>query len=109
MADLTSKEFWDFSWHEIGYYDLPAMIDYVLNSTGQNQLRYIGFSQGTTTFYVMTSLKPTYNNKIKVMFALAPVAYFANVKSPLLQELASILNSLTVINIEIINFIVLTQ
>lgn len=38
-------EFWDFSWHHIGIYDLPAMIDYVLEQTGQENLFYVGHSQ----------------------------------------------------------------
>lgn len=33
------------SWNEIGYYDLPAMIDYVLDFTGEGQLSYVGHSQ----------------------------------------------------------------
>lgn len=36
------EHFWRFSWHEIGVIDLPAMLDYVLNTTRQQQLFYIG-------------------------------------------------------------------
>ncbi|XP_011702600.1 PREDICTED: lipase 3-like [Wasmannia auropunctata] len=72
---IQSAEFWDFSWHEMGMHDLPAMIDYILYQTGQEQLFYVGFSQGTTQFWVLMSLKPEYNKKIKLMSALAPVAY----------------------------------
>ncbi|XP_011265903.2 lipase 3 [Camponotus floridanus] len=75
---LESRQFWDFSWHEMGIYDLPAMIDYILNQTGEKQLFYIGFSQGTTQFWVLASLKPEYNRKIKLMLALAPVAYMGH-------------------------------
>ncbi|XP_017475568.1 PREDICTED: lipase 1 [Rhagoletis zephyria] len=80
----TDKSFWQFSWHEIGYYDLPAMIDYVLKQTGFAKLAYFGHSQGTTTFFVMTSTRPDYNEKITVMSALAPVSYMANLQAPLL-------------------------
>lgn len=76
---LESAQFWDFSWHEMGIYDLPAMIDYILYKTGQKQLFYIGFSQGTTQFWVLMSLKPEYNRKIKLMSALAPVAYTGHI------------------------------
>lgn len=68
-----------FSWHEMGMYDLPAMIDYILYQTGQQQLFYIGFSQGTTQFWVLMSLRPEYNKKIKLMSALAPVAYTGHI------------------------------
>lgn len=82
------KRFWAFSWDEIGYYDLPAMIDYVLKKTGRTSLNYIGYSQGTTSFFVMTSLRPEYNKKIKSMHALAPVAFMSNVINPFLRVLA---------------------
>lgn len=38
-------EFWDFTFHEMGKYDLPANIDYILSKTGYDQLHYIGHSQ----------------------------------------------------------------
>ncbi|PSN34873.1 Lipase 3 [Blattella germanica] len=45
------KEFWQFSWHEMGVYDVPAMIDYILKETEEEKLHYIGYSMGTTMFY----------------------------------------------------------
>ena len=41
-------EFWDFSFQELGKYDQPAVIDYILKTTGVPNLTYIGHSQGTT-------------------------------------------------------------
>ncbi|XP_032664161.1 lipase 3-like [Odontomachus brunneus] len=82
---VKDSEFWNFSWHEIGYYDIPALIDYILNKTGHTKLYYIGYSQGTTAFYVMGSERPEYNDKVKSMISLAPIAYLANQKSPLLK------------------------
>ncbi|EFN80677.1 lipase 3 [Harpegnathos saltator] len=86
---VQSAKFWDFSWHEIGIYDTPAMIDYILDYTGQKQLFYIGFSQGTTQFWVLMSLRPEYNEKIKLMSALAPVAYMGHING-LLKSLSYI-------------------
>ncbi|KAG0712969.1 Lipase 1 [Chionoecetes opilio] len=57
------KEFWQFSWHEMGIYDLPAVTDHVLNATGASQLHYLGFSMGTTVFWVMLSHRPHYAAK----------------------------------------------
>lgn len=62
------------SFHEMGYYDLPAMIDYTLGMTDQNALTYIGHSMGTTISYVLLSTRPNYNKKIKLAISLAPVA-----------------------------------
>ncbi|XP_049837009.1 lipase 3-like [Schistocerca gregaria] len=86
--------FWQFSWHEMGDYDLPAMIDYVLAETGQSDIFYAGHSQGTTSFYVMASLHPEYNEKIRVMFSLAPVAYMNHMTSPLLQFISLFVDQL---------------
>ncbi|XP_073941424.1 lipase 3-like [Choristoneura fumiferana] len=93
----TSSSFWKFSWHEIGYYDLPAMIDYVIKNTKVSKLQYVGFSQGTTAFWVMASTRPEYNDKISAMQALAPIAYVGNIKSPLIKAIAPFTNSLEVV------------
>ncbi|XP_045511169.1 lipase 3-like [Colias croceus] len=90
----TSSEFWKFSWHEIGHYDVPAMIDYVIKETGVQKIQYIGFSQGTTAFWVMTSTRPEYNDKFLAMHAMAPIAYVGNIRSPVIRAVAPFTNSL---------------
>jgi lysosomal acid lipase/cholesteryl ester hydrolase len=67
----------------MGVYDLPAAIDYVLEETSQPDLYYIGHSMGTSMFFVLTSTLPEYNAKVRLMTALAPIAYMAFVKSPI--------------------------
>ncbi|GAB0100094.1 Lipase [Sergentomyia squamirostris] len=83
-----NRDFWFFSWHEIGIYDIPTMIDYILEITKQKKLFYIGHSQGATSFWVMLSEKPEYNSKIILMQAFAPVAFMANPRSPVVQGFA---------------------
>ena len=78
------------SWHEMGTKDLPRVIDYILQTTGADQIFYVGHSQGTTMFYVLCSELPEYNSKIRAMFSLAPIAFLENVRSPLLQMTATI-------------------
>ncbi|XP_065225607.1 gastric triacylglycerol lipase-like [Planococcus citri] len=75
------KEFWDFSFHEMGFYDLPAAIDHILEMTGEEQVIYIGHSLGTTVFYVMASTLPEYNKKIKFQISLAPVTAITHTTS----------------------------
>lgn len=82
------RRFWDFSWHEIALYDLPAMIDYVIATTGQPRIQYAGHSQGTTTFFILMSLRPEYNDKIRSGHMLAPVAYMGNLRSPFVRAMA---------------------
>ncbi|KAG8230454.1 hypothetical protein J437_LFUL009942 [Ladona fulva] len=81
--DPDKAKFWEFSFDEMGYYDLPAEIDHVLAHTGQQKLFYAGHSMGTTMFYAMASRRPEYNGKIKAMFSLAPVAFMGRLKSPI--------------------------
>ncbi|XP_047990367.1 lipase 1-like [Leguminivora glycinivorella] len=92
--DARNRAFWQFTWEEIGLYDLPAMIDYVLNATGSKNLYYVGHSQGTTSFLVMNSMKPEYNEKIKMMFSLSPVAWMRNMRSPFVRKVSTYLNFL---------------
>lgn len=70
-----SNEFWNFSWHEIGVYDLPAMIDYMLEVSGSPNAFFAGHSQGTTALLVMLSTRPEYNQKIIQAHLMAPSAY----------------------------------
>ncbi|XP_031348640.1 lipase 3-like, partial [Photinus pyralis] len=77
------KLFFDFSFQEVGLYDITANIDYILNATNFKQLFYIGISQGTTDFFLMAAAKPEYNEKVTLAIALAPVAYCSNVQHPL--------------------------
>lgn len=93
-ADM--KEYWDFSWHEIGIYDIPTMIDFVLKTTRFEKIHYVGYSQGTTAFFVMTSLMPKYNDKIIKLHALAPAAYMTHLSNPVFRYLAAHLSTVTV-------------
>ncbi|XP_030370480.1 lipase 3 [Scaptodrosophila lebanonensis] len=85
------QAFWNFSWNEIGIYDVPAMIDYVLGVTGEKQMHYVGHSQGTTVYLVMMSEKPSYNDKVKSAHLLGPAAYMGNMKSPMTRAFAPIM------------------
>lgn len=69
--DPDDPKFWKFSWHEIGYYDLSAMIDVVLAETGQKQLTYVAHSQGGSAVFVLLSERPEYNEKISSVHTMA--------------------------------------
>ncbi|XP_050093880.1 lipase 1-like [Anopheles aquasalis] len=82
------REFWDFSFDEIGRYDLPAMVDHVLTETGHSKLHYVGHSQGTTIFFVLNAERPEYNRKFELMQALAPAVFMENLRNSPLRFLA---------------------
>ena len=70
----------------MGYYDIPATIDYIMAITGE-KLYYIGHSMGTTMLFVMTSTRPEYNAKFRIAFALAPVAFLWKPRHQLLKAI----------------------
>ncbi|XP_060666321.1 lipase 1-like [Drosophila nasuta] len=93
-----NREFWDFSFHENGFYDIPAVIDYILQRSEEHtQVHYIGHSQGTTAAFVMGAERPEYMKKIKLLQALAPVAYFRNLRTPITDFLK--IHAPTIINL----------
>ncbi|KAF6216989.1 hypothetical protein GE061_001340 [Apolygus lucorum] len=67
------KDFWNFSFVEMGELDFPAVIDFVLEKTKQPNLYYIGYSLGTTVALIGLSQKPEYNAKIKEAILVAPI------------------------------------
>jgi len=75
--------FWDFTWDEMAKFDLPAMIEYVLETTGEQELFYAGHSMGTTAFMAMHHYRPDIGEKIRLANLLAPVAGEANMGGPL--------------------------
>ncbi|XP_016972366.1 lipase 3 [Drosophila rhopaloa] len=77
------QPFWNFEWHDIGIYDLPAMMDFVLYRTGADQLTYVGHSQGTTSYFVLNSMIPRFKSRIRSAHLLAPVAWMEHMESPL--------------------------
>lgn len=74
--------------NEVGIYDIPANIDYVLGVAKKDQLVYVGHSQGTTDLFICLSEMPEYNEKVKLMVAMAPVSYMKHCPSLILQVLA---------------------
>uniref|UniRef100_A0A8C3BYH1 Partial AB-hydrolase lipase domain-containing protein n=1 Tax=Cairina moschata TaxID=8855 RepID=A0A8C3BYH1_CAIMO len=79
------KEFWQFSFHEIGIYDLPAELDFIMNKTGQKDVYYVGHSEGSTAGFVAFSTYPELAQRVKVFFALGPVATITYATSPFVK------------------------
>ncbi|KAK2876606.1 hypothetical protein Q8A67_020702 [Cirrhinus molitorella] len=81
--DPKQKEYWQFSHDELAKKDLPAVINFITKTTGQEQIFYVGHSQGTTIAFIAFSTMPELASKIKMFFALAPVATVGMTKSPM--------------------------
>ena len=72
--------FLHYSFDEHIKYDLPAMLNYALEVSGQDQLSYVGHSQGTAMGFGGFSSMPELAAKVKLFVALAPVANVSYVK-----------------------------
>jgi len=82
-----SFEFWDFSFHEMGTYDLPAFLEHITKiNKWSEKVIYIGHSQGTAQlFSALTHSLDYFQKKIKLFIALGPVARVYNMTSHLLH------------------------
>lgn len=69
---LNSEEFWDFSLDEFALYDIPDLINYILEETKHEKLTYIGFSQGTAQAFASVSINPDLNEKLEKIIAISP-------------------------------------
>jgi len=93
--DKNERKYWDFSWAEMGLYDLPAMFDKVTDVTGVEKLSYIGHSQGTTQmFYALAETQEYIASKVNVFVAFAPITKIANTDSEALQWASVFYNEL---------------
>ena len=74
----------------MGIYDVPAMIDHIIEQTKQEKIFMVTHSQGGSAFFVMASERPEYQEKIIAVFALAPAVFISRTKSSLLQVLGDV-------------------
>ena len=81
-------DFWDFSFHDMAMYDLPAAFSYITRVTNR-KIHYIGHSQGTLIMFIALSqqLKIVSDNLLS-FHAYGPVAYLKHQKSAFLGNLA---------------------
>lgn len=85
------------SFDEMAKYDLPSTIDYILQKTGEEQLVYIGHSQGSEIGFGAFSTDKNLAKKIKLFIALAPITVIGHIMIRPLRYLAEIITSIEVI------------
>jgi len=83
------KKFWDFSFHELGVYDQPALWNFVMKHTGVSKVSYICHSQGFTQMYISMMAYPEFYRKhMKCCIGMAPVTTMDYLSSTLVKTLA---------------------
>ncbi|KAF1543709.1 Lysosomal acid lipase/cholesteryl ester hydrolase, partial [Eudyptes schlegeli] len=81
----SQKAFWQFSFDEMGKYDIPAELYFIMNKTGQKDVYYVGHSEGTTTGFIAFSTYPELAKRVKMFCALGPVTTCSRAASPLIK------------------------
>ncbi|KAL1513435.1 hypothetical protein ABEB36_002846 [Hypothenemus hampei] len=76
--------YWDFSFDEIGLYDLSASIDVVINKTGHNKIFSVCHSMGCSSVHALLAERPEYNKKLKININYAPMVVFKEFDYPLM-------------------------
>ncbi|NXI28424.1 LIPM Lipase, partial [Sterrhoptilus dennistouni] len=83
----SQKEFWQFSFDEMGKYDIPAELNFIMNKTGQTNVYYIGHSEGSAAGFIAFYTYPELAKQVKAFFALGPVTVCPHATSPLIKIL----------------------
>ncbi|XP_044276010.1 lysosomal acid lipase/cholesteryl ester hydrolase-like [Varanus komodoensis] len=85
---IDQQEFWNFTFHEMGIYDIPAAINFILQKTQQDGLYYLGHSQGGAIGFIAFSELPQLTEKVKLFMSLAPAYTLAGLKGPMKMVLS---------------------
>ncbi|KAL6067301.1 Hydrolase, alpha/beta fold domain containing protein [Balamuthia mandrillaris] len=86
---VDQDAFWQFNRDHL-VEDAAASIDYILETTKQKHLTYIGHSQGTNIAFALLTSRPSFRSKLNLFVALAPAVYVQNHKSKMLSYLSGI-------------------
>jgi len=99
------REYWNYWQADLGLKDVPTFIDHILDTTGLDNLSYIGHSQGTTQMFLAASMNPEYfTEKVNLYIALAPVASTANLAIPEIRIAAHSVNAIVDIMVDELHF-----
>ena len=89
ILSSTDEKFWDYSLDEFAMFDIPNTIDYILQITKQQDLTYIGFSQGSAQCLAALSLNHELNQKINLFIGLSPAMIPHGLNNPICSFLVS--------------------
>lgn len=71
------KGFWDYSFHEMGQFNIKANIKFILEKTGKSKITYTGLPEGITQLLsaLETGVSEYLNSKLDKFIALVPVVF----------------------------------
>ncbi|KAG0631120.1 hypothetical protein M758_1G228500 [Ceratodon purpureus] len=80
------REYWDWTWDELAEYDLPAMLEFVMTTTG-SKVFYVGHSQGTIMGLASFS-QPVVTDMLAAAALLSPITYLDHISSNFINAAA---------------------
>ncbi|CAL8131341.1 unnamed protein product [Orchesella dallaii] len=75
-------DYWDFGIEEVSTFDLPLMVDLILQKSGSDQIFFACHSGGCGILLAGLVNVPKLNNKIKASFFLAPFGFSGSTYNP---------------------------
>jgi len=82
-------KFWDYSYSEIGQFDVMDSIEYILKDTKTEKVIYVGHSQGGAALFSAASLHPEFFVKnVKSVIAMAPAVFLDHSQSDIIKTVA---------------------
>lgn len=84
---LLNQKFWNYTFDDMGYFDVVANVHYILQMTSKKDLTFIGWSQGTTQMFIAAQGpdREYLNSHVNLFVALSPVSYLTKQTSLLLS------------------------
>ena len=81
------KQFWMFTFEEMGNLDMPAMFSYIYNHT-QQKMHFLGHSQGTSVMHVSLSRRnPVVEELLDQYHAFGPLSFNSYQESKLMAHM----------------------
>ena len=65
-------EFWDFSFDDIAFFDLPKAIDYIRFNTKRRKIAMVGASLGNIEYFYLASKVPRFNQVVQPVVTMFP-------------------------------------
>jgi lysosomal acid lipase/cholesteryl ester hydrolase len=85
---VKDKEFWNWSWQDLAFYDLAETIHYI-NMTTNSKVLVVAHSQGT--IMTLTALtQPEIADMVEAAALLSPITYLEYVTVPLVLRMVSV-------------------
>ena len=82
----VDSKYWNFSFHEMAIYDLPAIVFYIKEKSGFDKVDYICHSQGGLIYFIMYTMNQKFiEDNFKHFFSLGTVITTFTSKSSLIK------------------------